>query len=359
MTFSKILVIKLRAIGDVVLSTPVLANLNAAFPEADIHFLTESASAPAVEGHPHADRVLVLPDRKAHVSAWRYHTAMIRFLSRIRKQRYDLVLDLFGNPRSALITRLSGAPVRAGYRFRGRMLAYNRRIEPHGDRVHEVRFNLDALRALGVPVRHEDPRFVFGPEDARRIDTWIAGHFSDADFLIAVHPWGSWPAKRWPLTRFSQLADRLVRALDARVIVLWGPGEKAYAEEVLSASNQKLALAPQTTLKELGALLARCGLVVANDSGPMHIAAAVGAPTVGLFGPTNPALQGPFGPNGLAVFNPDVSCIGCNRLRCPDGSCMTGLTVDHVEAEILEFLKKNHSRSSNARKKAYQKTGAS
>lgn len=335
---AKILVIKLRAIGDVVLSTAVLPNLKAAFPNAKIHFLTEKPSAPVVENNPYVDRVLVLPPRNISRSRIKYNLSSIRFLRQIQRQQYDMVFDLFGNPRSALITWLSRSPVRVGYRFRARILAYNRRVQPRGDRIHEVEFNLDALRMLGIPIVTTRPMVFSGAKDAGRIDTWIRRKFASSDFLAAIHPWGSWEAKRWPLACFAELATRLIRSLKVRVIVLWGPGEKAYAEKVCSLSEENLTLAPPTTLKELGALLARCGLLVANDSGPMHIAAAAGVPSVGLFGPTNPKLQGPYGPSGLAIYRKDLSCIGCNRLQCMDGACMKDLSVDQVEREILDFL---------------------
>jgi len=349
-------VIKLRAIGDVVLSTAVLPNLKATYPDAEIHFLTEKASTPVIEDNLHVDRVLVLPYRNAYLSGLEYNVAMLSFLHQIQKQKYDLVFDLFGNPRSALITWLSKSPTRVGYRFRGRVLAYNKRVEPRGDRVHEVEFNLDALRALGIPIQSAEPQFYFNTSDAKSMDAWIKQEFESSDFLVGIHPWGSWEAKRWPLVQFAELATRMVRSFNARVIVLWGPGEKKYAEEVCSLSEETLTLAPSTTLKELGALLARCGLVVANDSGPMHIAAAVGAPTVGLFGPTNPDLQGPYGPNGLAVYRKDLFCIGCNRLLCLDGACMKELTVDQVESEITGFLStiKEHPASGPGNKKHHK-----
>lgn len=335
---AKILVIKLRAIGDVVLSTAVLPNLKAAYPDARIHFLTERPSSPVVEENPDTDRVLVLPSRSAFQSGWKYNVTMVQFLNQIRQQKYDLVFDLFGNPRSALITWLSGSPNRVGYRFRGRVLAYNKRIEPRGDRVHEVEFNLDALRGMGIPVGEIHPQFYFRSEHVQKIESWLQDALPSCEFLIAMHPWGSWKAKRWPLSSFAELATRLIRFLNARVVVLWGPGEKEVAKEVCALSEEELTLAPSTTLMELGALLSRCDLVIANDSGPMHIAAAVGTPTIGLFGPTNPDLQGPYGPKGLAVYNQAVSCIGCNRLECPDGRCMTDLGVNQVESEIMAFL---------------------
>jgi heptosyltransferase-3 len=148
--FQKILVIKLRAIGDVILATPVLENLRQAFPPARIDFLTEKFCWPIVRGHPTLHEVLVL-DRKQPGAT----RALIRH---IRECHYDVVFDLFVNPRSALLTLLSGASTRVGFRFRGRQYAYNIKVEPRGDRVHEVEFNLDALRALQIPIVTRQPR---------------------------------------------------------------------------------------------------------------------------------------------------------------------------------------------------------
>jgi ADP-heptose:LPS heptosyltransferase len=334
-----ILVIKLRAIGDVVLSTAVLPNLRRAYPDSPIHFLTERSGKEVLSGHRGVDRIVVQPpDPWVPGGAWWRAFGFLRWL---RKQRYGLVIDLFGNPRSAFLTRFTGARIRAGYDFRGRRFAYNRRIPPRGDRVHEVEFNLDALRRLDIPVSEARPCFPFSAADAASVGTWLRANRLDGKPLAAIHPWGSWPAKRWGTARFAELARALVRRFGANVVVLWGPGEKEHAETVRDAAGDPVRLAPPMTLKELGALLSKCDLVVANDSGPMHIAAAVGAPTVGLFGPTRWQLQGPYGASHAAAYSPDVDCLGCNRMECRNMACMERLGVDAVLEVAAGVMRKN------------------
>jgi lipopolysaccharide heptosyltransferase II len=336
---SRILVIKLRAIGDVVLSTAVLPNLRNAYPNAKIHFLTEKSCRPVLEDNPYVDRVLTLPadpwTRPVTRASW---TAFAGFMKNFRKPLYDMVLDLFGNPRSAWLTRFSGAPIRVGYRFRGREYAYNTKVLPRGDRVHEVEFNLDALRALGIPVVDSRPFFAFSKKNADRIDSWLRDAGFNGRSLIALHSWGSWPAKRWGGDRFAALADRLVQMYHALVVLPWGPGEKIHAEAVQRSAREKTVLAPDLSLKELGALFSRCRLVVANDSGPMHIAAAVGTPTIGIFGPTSWRLQGPYGSGNAAVFKSGLKCLGCNKLECSDLKCMETLGVGDVLKAVENVL---------------------
>ncbi|MDZ7386405.1 MAG: glycosyltransferase family 9 protein [candidate division KSB1 bacterium] len=327
----RVLLIKLRAIGDVVLATPALAEARKAFPTAQIDFLTEPPSRQVLEGNPHVDHVL-LHDRRAPF------LERVRLLAHIRRHHYDLVVDLFGNPRSALITFLSRSPVRVGFDFRGRRAAYTVRVPPRGHLVHEVEFNLDALRALGV--YPERPRLEFPvPESARE---YIAGFLQRNGLgnrvLVGLNNSGGWPAKRWLPERAAELARWLVGTMGVSVVVLWGPGEEAAAREVVAQAGPGVFLAPPTDLKQLGALLGRIRLLVTTDSAPMHIAAAVGTKVVALFGPTNPALQGPFGPGHVVVRNESVACLGCNRTTCSDGRCMSELSVEKVAAACEQAL---------------------
>jgi predicted lipopolysaccharide heptosyltransferase III len=333
----KILVIKLRAIGDVVLSTAVLPNLRSAFPASQIHFLVESAGQEVLDGNPYIDRIIILPRKEwedlPRRTAYREN---LLFIKRLRSQHYDLVIDLFGNPRSALLTRISGARRRVGFAFRVRKAAYNHKVKPRGDRVHEVEFNLDALRSLKIPIIDKSPYFPVRQSDQSTIQQWLNKEGLRISFLVGIHAWGSWNAKRWGLDKFSELGDRLIEIYQAQIVLVWGPGEREYAEQVRSLMRYPAHIAPETTLKELGSLLSLCQLVVANDSGPMHIAAAVGTPTVGIFGPTNWRLQGPYGSRHRAAYKKDLMCLGCNRLECQERTCMEALEVD----EVLQVIDK-------------------
>ena len=337
----KILVIKLRAIGDVVLATAVLPNLRSAYPHSEIHFLVESSGREVVEGNPNVDRVVVLPRKEWESLPIRArYRENVRFIKQLRSHKYDLVFDLFGNPRSAILTLFTGARIRVGFAFRGRKIAYNHKVRPRGAHIHEVEFNLDALRHLDIPIICKSPHFPVNPSNKRSLQKWLIKHDLKGAFLVGIHAWGSWDAKRWELEKFARLADRLINMYRAEIILLWGPGERDYVQQVRALMNHSACLAPETNLKELGSLISLCQLVVANDSGPMHIAAAVGTPTVGIFGPTNYRLQGPYGRQHGVAYKKDLICLGCNRLECMERTCMDTLEVDDVIQVIENTLDK-------------------
>lgn len=326
----KILVIKLRAIGDVLLSTIVLENLREAFPRARIDFLTEKPSREVVEGNPNVDSVIVFDGKRQSGAA---------LIVKTRYQGYDLVVDLFGNPRSALLTLLSGAKYRVGYRFNWRRLCYNITVEPRGGQIHNTEFNLDALRAINVGIV---ARSVVFPIDAAS-EVFAESFASEAELkgkcVVALNPGGGWYAKRWRIPQFAQLGDLIAKEFNASILLIWGPDEEGDAHLIRSLMRSKSVVAPRTNLKQLAALLKRCTALVTNDSGPMHIAAAVNTASVAIFGPTNPDLQGPFGVQHEIVQNRRIVCLGCNYTKCPIGNpCMEDLSVEDVFSSFKTLM---------------------
>jgi len=318
----RILVIKLRAVGDVVLSALVLPNLRAAFPESAIDFLTETPSVDALRLQPALNRILVYD---------RHTMSGLDLIRQVRRGKYDLVIDLFGNPRTALVTRLSGARRRVGYRFRGRTYAYNVVVTPRGGEVHNSQFNLDALERIGVPIVDRNLRFYYGEDDAAFVQQSLSGANLEHAKLVGVNAGGGWYTKRWHLKEFALLADRIHDRFGCTIVLTWGPGQRDEVETIARQMRSTPYIPPATTLTQLAALLARCAFVVSNDSGPMHITAAVGTPVLGIFGPTRPELQGPYGAKNLTVRNESLDCLGCNLTSCPIGNpCMQALSVDAV-----------------------------
>ncbi len=333
----RILVIKLRAIGDVLLSTAVLRSLRDAYPSAQLDFLTELPGRDAVEGHPCVDNVVAFDPKRQ--SGW----SLIRD---IRKRRYDLVLDLFGNPRSAIITFASRARYRVGYRFKWRQYCYNTVVEPRGGEVHNREFNLDALSAIGVPVSDATIQFPLTEEAERFADDFFRRQGLGTSFVVALNPGGGWYTKRWRVRQYAALADRIARHDQARVIILWGPSERSEAEQLQASMTEKADLIPATNLKQLGAILKRCSVLITNDSGPMHIGAALQTPIVAIFGPTNPELQGPVGTRHEIVQNQKLLCLGCNFTTCPIGNpCMEELAVDDVYGSFHLLMNKVRARA--------------
>jgi heptosyltransferase-3 len=333
----KILLVKLRAVGDVLLSTIVIKNVRAAFPAARIDFLTEPPALDIVRGNPDIDGAIVY-DLKVK--------SPLAYLMDVRASSYDLVIDLFGNPRTALLTRLSAARHRVGFNFRGRSYAYNIVVPPRGDRVHNTQFNLDAIEMLGIPIIDRSLHLPMTAADEEYVDRFLPRSEYAGTMLVGLNTGGGWYTKRWSLERFAELAHRLVASYGARIVLPWGPGQKEEVEKVQSLAGRAVLIPPPTNLRQLGALLKRCTFVVSNDSGPMHIAAAVGTPVLGIYGPTNPDLQGPYGENHIIVREEGLDCLACNLTTCPIGHpCMVNLTVESVMHGVERLITRNRIRT--------------
>lgn len=318
----RILVIKFRAIGDVLLLTPVIQNLREHFPDAHIDFLTDEFAAEVIVGNPWITDVITF-NKKSDSS--------VSVVARIRKRKYDLVIDLFSNPRSAIVAVLSGARFRVGFPFRWRKYAYNTIVPPRGGEVHNVDFNLDALRRLGIPVRHFRPYFPLNDDAKRFAFEWIRSQHIDEQKIVGLNPSGSWQTKRWGLDRYALLGDLIVHKYGVAIVLLWGPGEEEDVRTIQRQMKSPSFVVPKTTLPQLAAIIQQCSFVVSNDSGPMHIGASFDIPTLGIFGPTNPYLQGPYGKQHRWIRNEGLDCLACNLTSCPIGNiCMTQLEVKQV-----------------------------
>jgi lipopolysaccharide heptosyltransferase II len=329
----RILVIKLRGVGDVLLSTIVLENLRSAFPKQRIDFLTEKPGREVLRGNPVIDELIIFD--KAEISS----TGLIR---KIRRNRYDLIFDLFSNPRTAFITFCSGARWRVGYPFRGRGYAYNVYAPLRGGEVHNTQFNLDALEAAGIPVVSRSLMFPYSDDDNRFAVEYLASNGLTGKFVVGFSTGGGWSAKRWGVEKFAGLGDMFIDRWNAKVILLWGPGQEKEVEDVQQRMENRCSLPPKTTLKQLGALVHQCSMVIGNDSGPMHIAAALHVPTLGIYGPTDPKFQGPYGPEHGVVQKVGLDCLGCNLTECPIGNpCMKNLTIEEVMAAAERIMEKN------------------
>ncbi len=312
-----ILVIRHRAGGDLLLTTPALRALRAAVPNARIDVLASRGMGGILHGNPDVDRVVEF-DRKSLASG-------LALYVRLARGGYDAVLDLVSNPRTAFLTRLTRARVRVGYDIAGRRGAYTLRVprEPIGaDGRPVIRYApeaaLDVVRAAGIEARGLDLTFRVSAEAEAAADRWLASPEARRDAslpIVACLPTGSWPAKTWAPERFAEAMDALAGA--ATILWIWGPGERAAVEAARAAMRGPSLLAPPTGWQELGGLLARCSVLVSNDSGPKHIAVALGVPTVTIFGPTHPGTwHPPAGPH-TALEADGLECLHCNANVCP------------------------------------------
>lgn len=232
---------------------------------------------------------------------------------------------------------LSGAKYRVGFPFKWRRLAYNIIVPPRSGSVHNVEFNLDALRRIGIPVETQSPSFFLDSESEQFASDFISsGNLTTGNF-ITFNIGGGWAIKRWPAEKFVQLSKLIDSAIHQPVVVLYGPSEEREAEGICRSSGA--IIAPQTSLKQMGAILKASRLLVTNDSGPMHIAASLGVPTLAIFGPTSPRLQGPYGNISEIVRNEKLDCLECNLTKCPIGNlCMNELEPATVFEHLLKLI---------------------
>lgn len=338
----RILVTRLRFIGDVVLTTPVIRSLRQAYPDADITYLTERDPAELLNGHPDLNDVIALDRmRMMALPPVKRLWAHVHFLRRLRSFHFDLAIDLFGNPRSALLTLATGARVRVGYAVRGRGMVYNVKIR-RSSSLYVTDAYLDAVRTLEIPVSDPHPRIDCRPEETAWAAAWLCERGLAAyGPIIGLNPGASWPAKMWGAERFARLGDRLIDAFQAAVLLFYGPGQRALAEKVWQAMRHKPHIVDMTPLKRLAALIRQCHVFVSNDCGPMHIAAAAGTPVVGLFGPSRPDIWFPYARDrGHTALKPGVpDCCGRDICAKP-APCITTIPVEAVVEAVDYALSK-------------------
>jgi 3-deoxy-D-manno-octulosonic-acid transferase/heptosyltransferase-1 len=377
-----ILIVKLSAIGDVIHTLPSLSMLRRCWPDATISWVVEEAAADLLCGHPDLDRLIVsgrkrwLAELKRGIIA-RPLQEMGAFLRELRGQEYDIVIDFHGLFKSAVIALLSGGKRRLGYKSiqEGSCLFYNERI-PEDMKKHAVDRYLDFVRYLagkeGKECREEAPSFniAIGEKEEQRIIDLLtedpasfffrqedghslvrAEHPDHTDRIdkanneqrsippfVAVNPVAFWQTKLWEDGKFARLCDLIQSELQTGVVIT---GEKAERIEQIRKRMKTKAvnLGGKTSLRQLAALYRRAVLLVTTDSGPMHLAAALGTPVIALFGPTDPSRTGPYGPNHR-IISKGLPCSPCFKKQCPEPRCMTDISAEEVFSAVRDMLGK-------------------
>jgi len=305
----RLLIVRLGAVGDVLRAIPAVHAIRETFPRIHLSWMVEDLSFPLIDGHPDVDQTLRFPRRE--LGAWRPPWVAADHLSRLktalRSQGFTVALDLQASFKSGLLTLLSGAARRVGFSpahcremsfvFTNEWVGLTSRWLNRGER------NLEMAQAVGASTA--DPRLPLPerPEEGEEAEALLRRLLSGGEPRVLVSPGASrrQAYKRWPGSHFARLAARLSRDHATRLVVVWGPGEEELARSVVAASEGGALLAPATSLRLLAAMLRRASLFVGADTGPMHLAWAVGCPVVALFGPTDPRLNAPLG-KGHRVF---------------------------------------------------------
>jgi ADP-heptose:LPS heptosyltransferase len=342
-----ILVVRLKALGDIALSLPIVRALRNHFPDAEMRYLCRKQYAEALAGEASVDDIVTLPD-----GAWN-QLLMIREL---RRRGIDLTLDLLGSPRTANITFLTGSRIRIGMDVGRHSWCYThllpRAMIEGGRRVKRYTFdsNLEMIRMLNIPVPEttgagsvreaESDRYAIGFPAAEAEIDWADDYVSRSGLegrqLVGVVPIATYQSKSWPRENFIEIMQRMIDEHDLLPLVLWGPGEEEGARSVADAVPGAV-LAPPTSISKLGALISRLDLLVTTDSGPKHLAVLIGVPTVTMFGPTDPEIWDPM--NEIhRVIRSRAACFPCKKIECVPNSCLSDIAPDAVLGEIMDVL---------------------
>ena len=332
---NKILIIKLRGIGDVVLSTIVIDNLRKDFPNARIDYLVEKPSEPGLLGLKEINYVLLFERN----DFWK----KVSLIFQIRKIKYDLVLDFFTNPSTALITFLSGAEYRVGFPYRGRKYAYNLYGPEERGKYHSAQLHLETLKLVGLNYSYKQLHYFINSSALHKAEKYFSYNFIENNFVIGICPTGGWASKKCDPNKFAEIANALINKFNAKIFIIWGKSDEEDAFKIHSLLDEKSIIAPETTIQELAAMISRCKILISNDSGPMHISTAVGTPVLSLHGPTSPLMQGPYGDMHEWIQLSNLDCIECNLLVCPrKHECFRDLPVEKVLGKIESLISKNN-----------------
>jgi lipopolysaccharide heptosyltransferase I len=323
----KVLVVRLGSLGDVIHGIPAAAALRARFPNAVIDWLVDPKYTSVLQLVEGLDEVIPLDPRGSPL-------VLLRQIAALRRTGYDAVIDLQGLIKSAVLARLAGGRRTIGFprdhlREPTAGLLYSERPDPGRD-PHVVRKNLALAAALGAdatqvafPLRL--PRTVVG-------DTVLVGF--EPDGFALLNPGAAWPNKRWPPDRFGALAVQIRQRLGVRSLVIWGPGEEAIASLVVASAQGAAERAPRTTIVDLFAIARRAKVVVSGDTGPLHIAAAVGTPVVALFGPTYAERNGPWSRQDV-VISRAARCFCHYERKCRLlQPCIDDIALDEVMSAV-------------------------
>jgi heptosyltransferase-1 len=328
----RILIIKPSAIGDIVHALPALNLVRRRWPMAKVSWLVTPACADVIRGHPQIDELIIF-ERKRFGAGWRSPRALgelFGFLRSLREHRFDLVLDMQGLFRSGWMSWASRSPVRVGFSNAREFgwLFYTHRVR-NDFRTHAVTRYLDMAEAVGCG--REPVEFVLPVRDAERAA--VSALLPDGQPYAVLAPGANWDTKRWPVQNFAALVEPLRQEFGLSSVIAGALGDRELAAKIPGATD----LTGRTTLQELVALLAGAALVIGNDSGPSHIAAALGKPLVTLYGPTSPSATGPWGKmDGVVQFA--VPCHPCYKKSCSHQSCLQKLEVAPVLTKIRQQM---------------------
>ncbi len=337
----RVLIVEVNWIGDILFSTPAIRAIRSKYPGAYIAALVVPRGKPLLLGNNYLDEVMILDEEGRHkgpLGKW-------RLIQDLRKRKFSVAYILRPSLTRTLCVALAGVKKRVGFDKKGRFFLTERVPMPACDDLHRADIYYSLVCRDKIPSHERRCDFFVAAQDRIFVDKFLEKHgLGSGKKIVVLHVGGNWDLKRWPQQHFASLIDALVERYSADIVITGLFLDYPLAKEILGLASHKACNAcGQTNLKQLGVLFQKSDLVISADSGPLHIAMAMNARTISLFGPTSVAITGPMGHGPHSVLRPkELACkVPCYETDCPDNVCMKAITADQVldEVERLGWLK--------------------
>lgn len=331
----KILIFNVNWLGDIIFSSPFIRAVRETFPDSYIACAIPPRCKDILETNPRINELIIFDESGPEKT----FLGKIKFAFKLRKENFDIAFLLHRSLTRALITFIAGIRVRVGYDTKRRGFLLTKRLGSPAKDTHRVEYFLNLAKAIGADTSKKDYEFFITEPDRKKSESILESRgVSNNNRIVVLNPGGNWDPKRWPVSRFAELGDRLIERYGVKILITGAEKDKALADKISKVmKNKPISICGQTTIRELASILERSELVISGDSGPMHIAISVGTDVVALFGPTFTDITGPYGKGNYIVIQKDVGCsIPCYDFTCKDNRCMKAISVDDVIGAIEE-----------------------
>ncbi len=330
-----ILLIQFKPAGDVLLLTPVVRAIKIKYPAAKLSFLVNEKESILIKDYPSIDNLILVKkfSKKGFVGLFKYNLYNLSLIKKIRKMKFDIVIDFIGNPKSSLFTLLSGAGMRIGRDLGLRAVAYNSIIKKSSEDTNTITRRLAHLKPIGIKIEHIAPEIILNEKDKKFGNDYINSLKLPAKKkIIIIAPNSPRVSRRWKAEYFAEVGKALGKKYKAKILLVWGPGEEEYTKAVRGGIGPGAEMIPLTTLTEMAAIISKADLIITNDSSPKHIANALGVRSIAIYGPTSPYVWNDNDMKKNPALRADVPCIQCEKRVCPRERhiCMENLKPDSV-----------------------------
>ncbi|MDB4349451.1 glycosyltransferase family 9 protein [Omnitrophica bacterium] len=354
----KILLINPFGIGDVLFSTPLIEILKEDLPASSLYYICNKRTHQVIEKCPALEKIFIF-EKGDYKELWKkdkplFFKELISFINKIKDERFDLAIDMSMGHQYGFFLKLIRVPERIGFDYKGRGRFHTKRLRFDGFDDRPIgEYYKDLLRLADLKVAERTPTKIWRTKDDEDyIDGFLKRErLAGGDILIGIAPGGGVSFgtekiafKRWPLGKFAELADGLMKDMGAKVIFIWGPGERDLVERIADLMSERPVISPETTIRQMAVLMSRCDCVVCNDSGPLHVAVASGAPTVSIFGPSDQRVYGPYPEDSRHItVTRDIDCRPCyKKFKVPDCTgldCLNGLDSREVFRAVTGHIR--------------------